>query len=114
MKGRPRGSKNRNGIRLWERYGLTEGAYYSRKRRGLSLAAVLTRGRKKSPEREEEDRLREMFGPPPRGRPRKGRFSGLDYENDEEKLNEIREKYKDGVTDEIVFEFVDKFFPKEC
>lgn len=41
------------------------------------------------------------------------RFSGLSYENSEEKLNEIREKYKNGVTDEIVFEFVDKIFPKE-
>lgn len=106
MKGRPRGSKNRNGIRPWERYGLTEGAYYTRKRRGLPLDAVLTRGRKKSPEREEEDRLREMFGPPPRGRPRKGRFSGLDYENDEEKLNEIREKYKDGVSREVIEEWI--------
>lgn len=113
MKGRPRGSKNRNGIRPWERYGLTEGAYYSRKRRGLSLAAVLTRGRKKSPEREEEDRLREMFGPPPRGRPRKGRFSGKNYDNPPEKLEVIKKKNRNGVTDDIMKEFESKWAKTE-
>ena len=32
------------------------------------------------------------------------RFSGLDYTNSEEKLNAIKEKYKNGVTREILEE----------
>lgn len=34
------------------------------------------------------------------------RFSGKDYENSEERLNEIKEKYKNGVTKEILDEML--------
>ena len=34
------------------------------------------------------------------------RYSGLNYTNSEEKLNAIKEKYKNGVTREILEEFL--------
>ena len=37
-----------------------------------------------------------------------GRFSGLKYENPPEKLEAIKEKYKNGVTMDILEEFADK------
>lgn len=37
------------------------------------------------------------------------RFSGRSYENPPEKLNAIREKYKNGITPEIWMEFVQDF-----
>lgn len=111
--GRRKGSKNLNGDKPWEKYGLTKGAYYNRLCKGIPLEGDVKRGRKKT-----EDTLRiEAYIAEYGNSKRKyqyGRFSGLDYENSEERLNEIREKYKNGVTDEIVFEFVNKFFPKEC
>lgn len=109
---RPKGSKNYGAVKPWDEYGLTEEAYRKRLRNGIPLDAKLKRGRKKSAETLEYERLVEEFGESERKA--YGRFSGKDYENSEERLNEIREKYKNGVTDEIVFEFVNKFFPKEC
>lgn len=37
-------------------------------------------------------------------RQKKSRFSGLDYENSAEKLRQIKDKYKDGVTEKILSE----------
>jgi len=109
---RPKGSKNYGAVKPWDEYGLTEAAYRYRLRNGIPLDAVVKRGRKKSALTLEHERLVEEFGEP--GRKTYGRFSGKVYENDQSKLDAIREKYKNGVTDEIVFEFVNKFFPKEC
>ena len=38
-----------------------------------------------------------------------GRFSGLDYENSPEKIDEIKKKYKNGITKEMIEEMVYKF-----
>lgn len=113
--GRRKGSKNLNGEEPWKKYGLTRDAYYSRLTKGIPLEQPPRKGRKKNKKNKENikyEMLVAEFGKS--GRHERGRFSGLSYENSEERLNEIREKYKNGVTDEIVFEFVDKFFPKEC
>ena len=40
------------------------------------------------------------------GRPLMLRYSGLKYENTKERLQEIKEKYKNGVTEEILQEFI--------
>lgn len=39
---------------------------------------------------------------------RKRRFSGRSYRNDEKRMNEIKEKYKDGITADILREFAEK------
>ena len=39
-------------------------------------------------------------------RQQKGRYSKLEYENSPERLNQIREKYKNGVTKEILDELL--------
>jgi hypothetical protein len=39
---------------------------------------------------------------------RKRRFSGRSYRNDEKRINEIKEKYKNGVTADILREFAEK------
>lgn len=39
---------------------------------------------------------------------KKGRFSGGDYENPPERLAFIKEKYRHGVTDEILSEMLEK------
>lgn len=36
----------------------------------------------------------------------KERYSKLEYENSKEKINQIKEKYKNGVTPEILAEFI--------
>lgn len=38
------------------------------------------------------------------------RFSGKDYVNSKEKLNAIKEKYKNGVTKEILTEWMGEYF----
>jgi hypothetical protein len=40
------------------------------------------------------------------GRPLMLRYSGRKYENTKERLQEIKEKYKNGVTEEILQEFI--------
>ena len=41
-------------------------------------------------------------------RKRPARFSGLDYENTPEKIERLKEKYRNGVTAEILKEFAEK------
>lgn len=80
---RTKGSKNLKD-KPWEAYGLTKSAYYKRKQLCLPFDAELPRGRP----------------------PKSGRFSGKIYKNTDEKLMEIKEKYKNGITQEILDEMM--------
>ena len=102
--GRPKGSKNYGAVKPWDEYGLTESAYRYRLRNGIPLDAVVKRGRKKSALTLEHERLVEEFGEP--GRKVYGRFSGKVYENDQSKLDAIREKYRNGVSREMIEEWI--------
>lgn len=101
---RPKGSKNYGAVKPWDEYGLTEAAYRYRLRNGIPLDAVVKRGRKKSALTLEHERLVEEFGEPERKM--KGRYSGRKYENDQAKLNAIREKYRNGVSREMIEEWI--------
>lgn len=136
--GRRKGSKNLNGEEPWKKYGLTRDAYYSRLTKGIPLEQPPRKGRRKNKENIEGGRVKRckycgdifqyksnlaQMCPDCKKEYHRGyvhvinnfdkRFSGLSYENSEERLNEIRGKYKDGVTDEIIGDFVDKFFSEE-
>ena len=102
--GRPKGSKNYGAVKPWDEYGLTESAYRYRLRNGIPLDAVVKRGRKISALTLEHERLIEEFGEP--GRKVYGRFSGKVYENDQSKLDAIREKYRNGVSREMIEEWI--------
>lgn len=102
---RKKGSKNRKGEKPWVKYGLTESAYYARMRRGIPLDAKLTPGRKK--DKELADAI-EMFGKLPRTS-HWGRASRREYENPPEKIEELKKKYRNGITSEIWKEFVSSF-----
>ena len=102
--GRPKGSKNYGAVKPWDEYGLTEAAYRYRLRNGIPLDAVVKRGRKKSALTLEHERIVEEFGEPERKA--YGRFSGKDYDNDESKLNAIREKYRNGVSREMIEDWI--------
>ena len=105
--GRKKGSKNHKGEKPWVKYGLTESAYYQRMRRGQPFDAKLTKGRKK--DKELADAI-EMFGLNRLPRTSHlGRASGMEYENSPEKIEELKEKYKNGITSEIWEEFVSSF-----
>lgn len=104
---RSKGTKNLNGAEPWKEYGLTKGAYYNRMCKGIPLDAVLKRGRKKSRDALEIENI---------SRQRKmdyGRFSGEHYFNSEEKLNDIKKKYKDGITEQIMLELYVKLGGQE-
>ena len=64
-------------MKIYEELGLTKDQYIYRIRRGL-----LPRKKRKNNER----------------------FSGLEYKNSPEKIKAIKEKYKNGVTEEIIKE----------
>ena len=64
-------------MKIYEELGLTKDQYIYRIRKGL-----LPRKKRKNNER----------------------FSGLEYKNSPEKIKEIKEKYKNGVTEEIINE----------
>ena len=98
-----------NGEKPWEKYGLAQGTYYDRKRKGIPFDKPCTRGRKKSPETLELERLKESQEKNHR-KEVYGRFSGKKYENSPERLAEIREKYKNGITPEIMKELAVKLF----
>lgn len=83
---RKTGTKNLNGEKPWEKYGLTKSCYYARMRKGLPFDKDLRRGRKNG----------------------SGRVSGRVYENPPGRLEEIRRKYAGGVTEEIMSEFEQK------
>ena len=52
----------------------------------------------------EHERIVEEFGEPERKM--KGRYSGRKYENDQSKLDAIREKYRNGVSREMIEEWI--------
>ena len=66
----------------WKQYGLNEGTYYYQLRHG---------------------KLSENYRVP---KTCKGRYSGLDYENSPEKLAAIREKYKNGIPEGTIEEWL--------
>ena len=69
----------------WEQYGLTASAYYSRIRRGRPLDAKL------------------QIRTPPRA-------SGRKYKNPPEKIEAIKEKYKDGIPEDVLEAFASEVF----
>ena len=89
--------KNLNGAEPWKEYGLTKGAYYNRMRKGIPFDKQCRRGR---PGDIELAKLREEFGEVRKAE--YGRFSGKSYENPKEKLLMLREKYKNGIPDGLV------------
>lgn len=102
--GRPKGSRNYGAVKPWDKYGLSEGAYRKRLRNGIPLNAAVKRGRKKSALTMEYERVVEEFGK--QGRKTYGRYSGREYENDQAKLDAIREKYRNGVSCEMIEEWI--------
>ena len=96
--------KFKKGEEPWLQYGLTKGAYYTRKRRGIPFDALLTRGRKGDVELHKIEQELDYLN-----KAEYGRFSGLDYENSPEKLKSIKEKYKNGVTKDIIAEMMERF-----
>ena len=58
---RKKGTKNLNGEKPWEKYGLKKGCYYARMRKGLPFDKDLPRGRKPLPENLEIRRLKAEF-----------------------------------------------------
>ena len=78
----------------WEILGLTKGAYYWRLKRNQLTCEQL------------QIIKYELGALKARTR---NRFSGRSYDNPPEKLNTIREKYKNGITPEIWMEFVQDF-----
>ena len=91
---RKTGTKNLNGEKPWEKYGLTKSCYYARMRKGLPFDKDLPRGRKA-----EFGRRRKNWS---------GRASGRVYENPPGRLEEIRRKYAGGITEEIMSELEQK------
>lgn len=108
--GRPKGCKNfKKGEEPWLKYGLSSDAYYRRLKKGLPLDQKLKPGRK--PDVEMQEAIGQ-FGKSALYVPvsvKEGRFSGLEYENPPEKLGAIREKYKNGITPEILAELMESF-----
>lgn len=47
---------------------------------------------------------------PPEECKKQRRYSGLKYKNSKEKLNQIREKYKNGVSKKIIEKMVNELF----
>lgn len=119
--GRKKGSKNLKGKEPWKEYGLTRNAYYSRLRKGIPLDKALRKGRgRKISDKElrayqleigqkEYKRIQSyVCQRSARIRDNDLRASGKHYENTPEKLEAIKEKYRNGVTDDIMKEFESK------
>lgn len=124
--GRKKGSKNLKGKEPWKEYGLTRNAYYSRLCRGIPLDRVSRkdRGRKICDEELREYQmeigqkeyrriLSYTCNRSARIRDNDLRASGKHYENTPEKLEAIKEKYRNGVTDDIMKEFESKLAATE-
>lgn len=88
--------KNLNGAEPWKEYGLTKGAYYNRMRKGIPFDKPCKRGRPAG----ELAKLREEFGEVRKAE--RGRYSGMRYKNTKEKLLMLREKYKNGIPDGLI------------
>lgn len=96
--------KHLNGREPWKEYGLTKSAYYSRMRKGIPFDKECKRGRNPDLEfrRLKEDMQKAKME---NGNQKiRGRFSGEVYTNPTSKINAIRDKYKNGVTDKILSE----------
>jgi hypothetical protein len=124
--GRKKGSKNLKGAEPWKEYGLTQNAYYSRLCRGIPLDKALHKGRGKKISDEELMEFQLEIGQKEYKRIQSSvcyrskrildndlRASGKHYENTPEKLEAIKEKYRNGVTDDIMKEFESKLAKTE-
>lgn len=124
--GRKKGSKNLKGAEPWKEYGLTQNAYYSRLCRGIPLEQALRKGRGKKISDEELMEFQLEIGQKEykriqsyvcqrsaRIRDNDLRASGKHYEITPEKLEAIKEKYRNGVTDDIMKEFESKLAATE-
>ena len=124
--GRKKSSKNLKGAEPWKEYGLTRNAYYSRLCRGIPLDKALRKGRGKKISDEELREYQMEIGQKEYRRilsytcnrskrilDNDLRASGKHYENTPEKLEAIKEKYRNGVTDDIMKEFEAKLAKTE-
>ena len=124
--GRKKGSKNLKGKEPWKEYGLTRNAYYIRLSKGIPLdrAPGTGRGPKISDKELREYQLEigqkeykriqsYVFQRSARIRDNDLRASGKHYENTPEKLEAIKEKYRNGVTADIMKEFESKLAATE-
>lgn len=124
--GRKKGSKNLKGKEPWKEYGLTRNAYYIRLSKGIPLtrAPGSNRGPKICDEelrewqleigQKEYKRIQSyVCQRSARIRDNDLRASGKHYENTPEKLEAIKEKYRNGVTDDIMKEFESKLAATE-
>lgn len=66
----------------WKEYGLTRGAYYYRVKNNIPLDALVGKGRTGE------------------------RYSGKSYRNPSEKIEELKRKYANGITPEILDELL--------
>ena len=119
--GRKKGSKNLKGKEPWKEYGLTRNAYYIRLSKGIPLDKALRKGRGKKISDEELMEYQMEIGQKEYRRilsytcnrsacirDNDLRASREHYENTPEKLEAIKEKYRNGVTDDIMKEFESK------
>lgn len=66
----------------WKVYGITQATYYYRKKHGIPFNAPICQGRASE------------------------RYSGLRYKNATEKIEELKKKYANGITPEILDELL--------
>lgn len=84
------------GEKPWERFGLTRDQYRYREKKGLPFV-------QKIPHEKTDDILKMFTERPPMS---KGRYSGLNYDNPPERIAELKERYKNGVTDKMIKEWI--------
>lgn len=82
------------GSEPWKEYGLTKSAYYKRMQKGQPLIGSLYKGRPKDKLPDLETVRKIEYG----------RYSGMNYTNSKEKIEAIKQKYKNGVTLQILEE----------
>lgn len=124
--GRKKGSKNLKDKEPWKEYGLTRNAYYARLSRGIPLDRAPRKGRGRKICDEELREWQSEIGQKEyrrilsytcnrskRIRDNDLRASGKHYENTPEKLEAIKEKYRNGITDDIMKEFESKLAKTE-
>lgn len=93
--------KGLNKVKIWEKIGLSKTTYYDWMKKGLSLDEII----EKNKNQKELKFALKLFGKSKKET--RGRFSGLNYINSEQELNAIKEKYKNGVTAEMMESFFD-------
>jgi hypothetical protein len=123
---RKKGSKNLKGAEPWKEYGLTRNAYYNRLCKGIPLTQAPGSNRGPKICNEELREYQMEIGQKEYRRIQSSvcyrskrildndlRASGKHYENTPEKLEAIKEKYRNGVTDDIMKEFESKLAKTE-